>query len=78
MELFIILIIVQLFADEASGSSMDWVKGVLRTPYVFGMELRPTLDKTQGFITTSDQIKPSAREVWRGMKSVALSIESEV
>lgn len=56
---------------------MDWVKGTLGTPYVFGLELRPGIEAPYGFIAQAAQIKPSAREVWAGLKSVALSISSE-
>lgn len=58
-------------SDEASGSSMDWVKGYLGTPYVFGMELRPTQNIPNGFITTTDSIAPATEDVWQGLKVVA-------
>jgi len=45
--------------DEASGSSMDWVKATLGTKYVFGLELRPaSAENNLGFIVSRNQIKP--------------------
>ena len=56
--------------DEASGSSMDWVKGYLGTQYAYGMELRPTQNVRNGFITTTDSIQPATQDVWEGLKVV--------
>jgi len=58
--------------DEASGSSMDWVKATLGTKYVFGLELRPaSAENNLGFIVSRNQIKPVAQEVWEGLKVMA-------
>uniref|UniRef100_A0A182LX23 Peptidase M14 domain-containing protein n=1 Tax=Anopheles culicifacies TaxID=139723 RepID=A0A182LX23_9DIPT len=44
----------------ASGGSVDWVKGVLRTPLVYAYELR---DLGQfGFVLPPEQIIPTAEE----------------
>lgn len=49
------------FSDIASGTSTDWVKGVLGVKYVFSYEFR---DKGQyGFILPPEQIIPNAQEV---------------
>ncbi|XP_067947208.1 carboxypeptidase B-like [Watersipora subatra] len=55
---------------EASGSSMDWVKGTLKTKYAFAMELRPSGNVANGFIAPVSDIAPTAEEVWEGFKVV--------
>lgn len=67
-----------MILDEASGSSMDWVKGVLGTKYAFGMELRPPQGTNQGFITSTANIKPTAMETWEGIKVVASKAKSSL
>lgn len=47
---------------------MDWVKAVLKTPFAYGMELRPVQGTQNGFIASTQSIKPSATEVWAGIK----------
>ena len=49
---------------------MDWVKGYLGTQYAYGMELRPTQNVRNGFITTTDSIQPATQDVWEGLKVV--------
>uniref|UniRef100_A0AAG5DJS0 Zinc carboxypeptidase A 1 n=1 Tax=Anopheles atroparvus TaxID=41427 RepID=A0AAG5DJS0_ANOAO len=44
----------------ASGGSIDWVKGVLRTPLVYAYELRDL--GRYGFVLPPDQIIPTAEE----------------
>uniref|UniRef100_A0A182QAV5 Zinc carboxypeptidase A 1 n=1 Tax=Anopheles farauti TaxID=69004 RepID=A0A182QAV5_9DIPT len=44
----------------ASGGSIDWVKGVLRTPLVYAYELRDL--GRYGFVLPPDQIIPTAQE----------------
>ncbi|XP_052872398.1 zinc carboxypeptidase-like [Anopheles cruzii] len=44
----------------ASGSSLDWVKGTLRTPLTFAYELRDTGE--YGFLLPPEQIIPTAEE----------------
>lgn len=44
----------------ASGGSIDWVKGVHDTPFVFVYEMRDT--GRYGFILPANQIVPNAEE----------------
>lgn len=46
----------------ASGGSIDWVKGVIDTPFVFVYELRDT--GLHGFVLPADQIIPTAEETF--------------
>uniref|UniRef100_A0A915L8G2 Peptidase M14 carboxypeptidase A domain-containing protein n=1 Tax=Romanomermis culicivorax TaxID=13658 RepID=A0A915L8G2_ROMCU len=55
----------------ASGGSDDWAKLNAGIKFVYLIELRPEDNRWDGFILTEDQILPTARETWEGMKSVA-------
>ena len=46
----------------SSGQSMDWALGVAGIPYSLGMELRDT--GKFGHLLPTDQIIPTAEEVW--------------
>ncbi|KAJ8919788.1 hypothetical protein NQ315_006317 [Exocentrus adspersus] len=53
---------------QASGSSADWVKGVFKTPIVYGYELR---DQGQyGFLLPPDQIVPTAEETFDSLITI--------
>uniref|UniRef100_A0A182JCX5 Zinc carboxypeptidase A 1 n=1 Tax=Anopheles atroparvus TaxID=41427 RepID=A0A182JCX5_ANOAO len=49
-----------MFNHVASGSSLDWVKGTLKTPLTFAYELRDTGE--YGFLLPPEQIIPTAEE----------------
>lgn len=57
---------------------MDWVKGTLGVPYSYAMELRPDSYTSNGFITPTSQIKPSAQEVWAGLLSIAQQASNNI
>ncbi|KAK0408531.1 hypothetical protein QR680_004010 [Steinernema hermaphroditum] len=54
----------------ASGSSVDWAKGVLNVTYPYALELRPDENAVWGFIVNQDQIIPAAQECWAGLQVV--------
>ncbi|CAG0917678.1 unnamed protein product [Notodromas monacha] len=55
-----------------SGSSSDWAYGVAKVPYVYALELRDTGEL--GFLLPEDQIIPTAKETWFGIKAAAKEI----
>lgn len=55
-----LIIFFFLILDVASGGSIDWVKGVLRTPLVYAYELRDL--GRFGFVLPPEQIIPTAEE----------------
>ena len=60
---------------KVSGGSSDWALGEAGIPYTYAMELR---DKgPYGFILPTEQIIPSAEEVWAFHVSAAQSIIEE-
>ena len=60
---------------KVSGGSSDWALGEVGIPYTYAMELR---DKgPYGFILPTEQIIPSAEEVWAFHVSAAQSIIEE-
>jgi len=59
----------------ASGSSTDWVYGVARVKYGYGVELRDT--GRYGFILPADQIIPSGIESFEAVKVMADTIIAE-
>ncbi|KAK0408530.1 hypothetical protein QR680_004009 [Steinernema hermaphroditum] len=54
----------------ASGSTIDFAKGVVGTKYAYAMELRPDEYAQDGFIVDNDQIQPGASECWAGIQVV--------
>ena len=52
-----------IFADPASGSSVDWFVGDLGVRFSFGFELRG-----DGFDPEKHQITPAGEETWAGHK----------
>jgi carboxypeptidase A2 len=52
----------------ASGSSIDYTKGVLNIDYSYAMELRPNGDSFNGFVLPEDQIIAGASECWAGVQ----------
>lgn len=65
------------FLDEVSGTSIDWVYDTLGVKIVFAIELRD--NGTYGFLLPENQIKPTAEEVWVGIKAILEKhYESEV
>jgi hypothetical protein len=59
-----------------SGSSTDWVKGVLKTRFVYAYELRDTGDFA--FLLPSDQIVPNSEEVFDSMVEMLTRIHEIV
>ncbi|XP_069972408.1 carboxypeptidase B-like [Penaeus vannamei] len=56
----------------ASGATDDWAKGVLKTKFVYTLELR---DKGKlGFVLDESQILPTAQEVWDGFKAMLVAL----
>ena len=59
--------------DPTSGASDDWVYGVLKVRYSFGLELR---DKGRhGFILPAKQIIPTGVETFAAFKAMAAAIK---
>ncbi|XP_035705148.1 carboxypeptidase B-like [Folsomia candida] len=56
----------------ASGSSMDWWKGVVGVPYSYTLELRDY--GLFGFLLPAYQIIPTAEETWAGIQASLLAI----
>ncbi|KAE9547302.1 hypothetical protein FO519_009486 [Halicephalobus sp. NKZ332] len=54
----------------ASGSSIDYTKGLLNIDYSYAMELRPNGDSFNGFVLPPDQIIAGASECWAGVQVV--------
>ncbi|XP_042887711.1 carboxypeptidase A1-like [Penaeus japonicus] len=59
----------------ASGATDDWAKGVLKTKYVYTLELRDT--GTFGFELEASQILPTALEIWEGLKAMLIHITAQ-
>jgi len=60
---------VPVFADENSGGSKDYTYGALKIKYSFALELR---DRGRyGFLLPANQIVPTARETFEGIKAMA-------
>jgi carboxypeptidase A2 len=65
-----------LFADEATGGSMDWAKSKLNVPYTFEWELR---DEGQyGFVLPAEQIIPTALETFDSVISILKDVSAEL
>ncbi|CAG0917676.1 unnamed protein product [Notodromas monacha] len=58
--------------DINSGPSDDWAFGVAKVPYVYTLELRDTGEF--GFLLPQEQIIPTAKETWSGIKAAAKEI----
>ncbi|TKR70062.1 hypothetical protein L596_022130 [Steinernema carpocapsae] len=54
----------------ASGSSIDYAKGVLGIEYTYALELRPNRYTRPGFMVDQSQIIPAAEETWAGLHVV--------
>uniref|UniRef100_A0A7E4V817 Peptidase_M14 domain-containing protein n=1 Tax=Panagrellus redivivus TaxID=6233 RepID=A0A7E4V817_PANRE len=54
----------------ASGSSIDYAKGLLGIDYSYAMELRPDENSWDGFILPTSQILDGASECWAGVQLV--------
>ncbi|XP_014670591.1 PREDICTED: carboxypeptidase B-like [Priapulus caudatus] len=59
----------------ATGTSTDWVKGVLGVKYAYTMELRDM--GRYGFFLPSREILKSGEEIWLAVKSYADAILKE-
>ena len=53
--------------DPAAGGSFDWTKAVAGIAKSFAMELRD--DGYYGFLLPEEQIKPAAKETFRGIRA---------
>ena len=63
------LISIFIFADRNSGGSKDYTYGVLKIKYSFALELR---DRGKyGFLLPANQIIPTAKETFEGIKAMA-------
>jgi hypothetical protein len=60
----------------ASGSSIDYTRGVLNIDYSYAMELRPDGNAFNGFILPTDQILDGASEAWAGIQIVFQRVAS--
>jgi len=60
----------------ASGSSIDYTRGVLNIDYSYAMELRPDGNAFNGFILPNDQILDGASEAWAGIQIVFQQVAS--
>jgi predicted deacylase len=60
----------------ASGSSIDYTRGVLNIDYSYAMELRPDGSAQNGFILPEDQILDGASEAWAGIQIVFMQVAS--
>jgi len=60
----------------ASGSSIDWTRGVLGIDYSYAMELRPDENAQNGFILPEDQLLDGASEAWAGIQIVFQRVAS--
>ncbi|XP_071446225.1 zinc carboxypeptidase-like [Hetaerina americana] len=58
----------------ASGSNLDWVKGVFNTTYPYVFELRDTGD--HGFLLPASQILPSGEETFDALITLAQSAKA--
>ncbi|KAK0408482.1 hypothetical protein QR680_003985 [Steinernema hermaphroditum] len=57
----------------ASGSTIDWAKGVLNIPYTYALELAPKDTKLvpgDGFLINFSEVIPAAKECWAGLQVV--------
>ncbi|KAK7076739.1 hypothetical protein SK128_005364 [Halocaridina rubra] len=52
----------------ASGATDDWALGVLKTKYVYTLELRD--DGKRGFTLSTEDIDPCLKEVWNGLRKL--------
>ena len=68
--------IPSIFNATYGGNSLDWVIGVLGVKYSYGMELRPN-EGRDGFLLPTDQILPTAEEVWAWHKAMAYQMIAE-
>uniref|UniRef100_A0A915K6C6 Peptidase M14 carboxypeptidase A domain-containing protein n=1 Tax=Romanomermis culicivorax TaxID=13658 RepID=A0A915K6C6_ROMCU len=57
-------------SDPAAGGSDDWAKSKAGIKYVYLLELRPQEEVYDGFILETNQLIPTARETWEGVKVV--------
>ena len=53
--------------DSASGSSMDWAKGVMNAKYSFAAEVSPGFYDGSGFIIKATKIPEIVLEIWTGI-----------
>lgn len=56
----------------ASGTTDDWAKGVLKTPFSYTLELRD--EGNYGFNLPPNMIDPTSREVWKGVKKMLIFV----
>uniref|UniRef100_A0A1I7YQB2 Zinc carboxypeptidase A 1 n=1 Tax=Steinernema glaseri TaxID=37863 RepID=A0A1I7YQB2_9BILA len=61
----------------ASGSTIDYAKGVLNITYPFALELRPNNRRAWGFIVDNSEIIPGAKECWAGLEVVLKAVVDE-
>ncbi|VDL70586.1 unnamed protein product [Nippostrongylus brasiliensis] len=62
----------------ASGGSEDWAKHAGGVKYVYLLELRPDEKNWDGFILGENELIPTARETWEGVKVVASAVMDRV
>jgi murein tripeptide amidase MpaA len=60
----------------ASGSTIDYTRGVNNIDYSYAMELRPDGNAVNGFVLPEDQILDGASEAWAGISVVFQRVAS--
>jgi len=58
----------------SSGGSDDWAKDTAGVKYVYLLELRPGEQEWDGFILDRNQLIPTGRETWEGVKVVVNAV----
>ncbi|KAI1291093.1 Carboxypeptidase A4 [Halotydeus destructor] len=61
----------------AAGGSDDWAYGVVKVPYVYCLELRPSGSSRYTFVLPASQIRPTCQETWLGAKSLMFQLTDE-
>ena len=62
-----------MFADESSGTSRDFARGVPQIPFVYTIELRDT----SSFVLPPTEIIPTGEEIWAALKTTINSMQLE-
>uniref|UniRef100_A0AC35U1J8 ShKT domain-containing protein n=1 Tax=Rhabditophanes sp. KR3021 TaxID=114890 RepID=A0AC35U1J8_9BILA len=62
----------------SSGGSDDWAKDKANIKYVYLLELRPGEDEWEGFLLDRNQLIPTGKETWQGIKVVLHAVLNEM
>ena len=63
-----------LVTDKASGTEMDWAKGVANITYTYVLELRPAMYADGGFTAPPENILPSGEEIFAALVTCCRSL----